>query len=97
MTDVGEKQVISLADAASFTQALGPTPAGAVLSRVTSHNMTGQQLTSFIKRQIAQLKKHVGAGRVGRWEPESLHAYLRSPLHGVRPPLVAIRKSVFTS
>jgi hypothetical protein len=53
MTDVGEKQVISLADAASFTQALGPIPAGAVLSRVTSHNMTGQQLTSFIKRQIA--------------------------------------------
>jgi hypothetical protein len=28
MTDVGEKQVISLADAASFTQALGPIPAG---------------------------------------------------------------------
>ena len=77
MVDVGENQVISLADAASFAQALGPTTAGAVLSRITSHNMTGQQLTSYMKHQIAQLKKHVGAGRVGRWEPESLHTYLR--------------------
>ena len=97
MVDVGENQVISLADAASFAQALGPTPAGAVLSRITLHNMTGQQLTYFIKYQVVQLKKHVGAGPVGRWEPESLHAYLGSPLHGVGPPLVAIRKSVFTS
>ena len=55
------------------------TPAGAVLSRITSHNMTGQQLTYFTKRQIVQLKKPVEVGRVvGRWEPESLHACLRA-------------------
>ena len=79
MGDDGEKQATSLADAASFVHALGLTPAGAVLGRITSHNMTGQQLTYFTKRQIVQLKKHVEAGRVvGRWEPESLHAYLRS-------------------